>query len=176
MHRSRSVALALIAGALMISSVAQARTMEPGTLIIGGAVGPAFRLGSDLGMSKDYLMLNGTAEYTFSKEWSVIGAAAMGLANTIPFQLRAGGRYRIIGGEMPISPYVQAELTVGRLFDVLGANLTSTGARFGGGADYFLTASWMVGLQGACSWQTTLGNRPAGYSMLDLLITFGHVF
>ena len=160
----------------IVAREASARTVEPGSIIVGGAIGPSFKLGSDLGMSSAYLMLNGTGEYVFTPEWSGIGSVALGLAGTIPVRVRLGGRYRITGAELPLSPYVQLEVSAGRMFDVLGANLNSFGVRAGGGADYFLSANWMVGVLGAIELARTTGERPANYSTLDLLLTFGHVF
>jgi len=71
---------------------------------------------------------------------------------------------------------VQLEVSAGRLYDVLGTNLTSVGLRAGAGADYFLSANWMVGVLGALELARTTGERPANYSTIDLLLTFGHVF
>lgn len=178
MHRLPSVVFALaVASALLLNAnVAQARTMEPGTWIVGAGVGPSFKTGSELGMSSAYFMLNGTGEYVFMPEFSAIGSVALGLAGTIPVRLRAGGKYRITGSELPLSPFVQAELSAGRMFDVLGSNLNSYGLRVGGGADYFLSANIMVGVLGAIELARTTGDRPANYSTIDLLLTCGFVF
>ncbi len=177
MHRLPIVLLVLVVCAgVSIAGVASARTMEPGNIVVGGGVGPSFKTGSDLGMSSGYLMLNGIGEYVFTPQISGVASVAAGLAGTIPLRLRVGGRYRVIGGELPISPYVQLEVSAGRLYDVLGTNLTSVGLRAGAGADYFLSANWMVGVLGALELARTTGERPANYSTIDLLLTFGHVF
>ncbi len=178
MHRSPSVLLllAVSVGVSIAADTASARTMEPGNIVIGGGIGPSFKTGSELGMSSGYLMLNGIGEYVITPEISGVASVAAGLAGTIPLRLRVGGRYRIVGGQLPISPYVQLEVSAGRLYDVLGTNLTSFGLRAGGGADYFLSANWMVGVLGAWELARTTGERPANYSTIDVLLTFGHVF
>lgn len=183
MPRSPSVArraaawLSVLTLSLMIATESQARTLDAGTWVLGGGIGPSFKTGSDLGMSSGYLMLNGIAEYVFMPNWSAVGSLALGLGGTIPARVRLGGRYRITGGtELPVSPYVQAELSAGRLYDVLGTNLTSLGVRVGGGADYFLSASWTVGLLAAYELARTTGDRPTSYGMIDVLITVGHPF
>ncbi len=178
MHRLPSVLFALaIAGALSLDAdVAHARTMEPGNWIVGAGVGPSFKTGSELGMSGAYFMINGTGEYVFMPEFSAIGSVALGLAGTIPIRIRAGGKYRIIGSQLPLSPFVQAELSAGRMFDVLGTNLNSYGIRAGGGADYFLSANVMIGVLGAIELARTTGDRPANYSTIDILLTCGFVF
>jgi hypothetical protein len=168
--------LAVCVGVSIAAGVASARTMEPGNIVVGGGVGPSFKTGSELGMSSGYLMLNGLGEYVFTPEISGVASVAAGLAGTIPLRVRLGGRYRIIGGQLPLSPYVQLEASVSRLYDVLGTNLTSYGLRAGGGADYFLSANWMVGILGAWALARTTGERPASYSTIDGLLTFGHVF
>ncbi|MBC7793889.1 MAG: hypothetical protein H7Z43_09280 [Clostridia bacterium] len=149
--------------------------MEAGQVWLGANVGPSFRLGSDLAIPDAMLMFNGTMEYVFAPQWSVIAGVALGVSGTVPLKGRFGGLYRFSGFELPVSPYVRAEASAGRLFDVLGADLTSVGGRIGAGADYFLTAKWIIGAMVAYELASTTGQRPVWYGTLDVLLTFAHV-
>ena len=103
---------------------------------------------------------------------------SFGLAGSQPLKLRAGGRYRLTGlvGDLPVSPYVLAQISAGRLFDVLGANLTTIGVRAGGGADYFLTANFAVGALAGWELARTTGERPTSYSQIEVLATGSMTF
>lgn len=150
--------------------------MEAGQILLGVGVGPSFRLGSNLAIPKGMLMLDGNAEFVLDPSMSLIADLAVGVSGTQVVKGRFGGRYRFTGFELPVSPYVQLQASAGRLIDVLGADLTSVGARAGVGADYFLSARWTVGVQGAYELASTTGQRPAWYGTLDMLLTFAHVF
>jgi hypothetical protein len=159
-------------------AVGLARTVEPGSIWATGAIGPGFRAGSRLGGSGTYLMLNAQGEYALSSELGLNGELSFGLAGSQPLKLRLGGRYRLNGlvGDMPISPYVLGQLSVGKLYDVLGANLTTIGLRAGGGADYFLTADLSVGAMLGWELARTTGERGTTYSQVELLVTASMLF
>ncbi len=161
--------LALLTLCLLPAGPAKARNVEAGKLTAIGALGPSFRLGSRLGGSRGNLTFMGGGEYTFTKSLSVIGDVGFGLAGTIPLKLHLGGRYRLADLDLPISPYGQAQLAVGRLYDVIGANLTFFGVRLGAGADYFLTAQFGVGAQVGWENAGTLGDASAFYGTIDVL-------
>jgi hypothetical protein len=155
---------------LILPGAAAARNVEPGTFIGTAFIGPSIRLGSTLGGSRGYLALGAQGEYSLDKSLSALGDVSLGLAGTIPLRLHAGVRYRLTDLGLPISPYVQGQLAYGKLYDVLGANLTFLGLRAGAGADYFLTADMATGVLLALDFGGTLGARPAFYGTVDALV------
>ncbi len=155
---------------------ATARTVEPGTFALSGGVGPAFKLGSSLGASSAYLHLMAQGEYSFNKSLSGVADVALGLAGTVPLRLHLGPRYRFADLDLPISPYVQAQISVGRLYGVLGADLTYIGARLGGGADYFLTANLALGGLVAVDFGSTTGDAPRFYGTVDVFAYASYIF
>ncbi len=152
-----------------IASPASARNVEAGELWVTGGPGAGFKMGSPLGGSAGYLMLMAQGEYTLSSSLGIVAGLNYGLAGTMPLRLRAGGRYRIADLDLPVVPWAQAQLSVGRLFDVIGANLTTLGVHLGGGADYFLTASLAVGGMIGVELSSTLGERPAFYGTFEIM-------
>lgn len=153
----------------LLPTSAYAVNVEPGSLWGSFGLGPGFKLGTELGGSKAYALLDGDVNYSFTENLSVDGELTLGLANTIPWRWRLGGRYRFSDLKMPVSPYVLAQFSTGVLFDVIGANLWVVGGRFGGGADYFLTADIGVGAQLTFDLGSTLGQRPAFYGTSEIL-------
>jgi len=137
--------------------------------MIAGAIGPGFGLGGKVGASGAILMLEGEGEYTFTKSLSAVGDLSLGLAGTKPVRLAGGARYRLAGLDLPVSPFAQAELTFGRLYGVLNANLNYWGLRLGGGADYMVTAKISAGGLLAYTLARTFGDRPSYYGTLDVL-------
>ncbi len=170
MHVPTSLVVCLTLTAIA-SAPTTARAKEPGSLWLGGAIGPSFKVGSRLGGSGGNLSLAGQAEYTLDPKVSVIAGLTLGLAGTVPLQLRAGGRYRVSISKMPIRPYGQAELVVGRLFDVIGANLTVYGLRLGGGADFMLRPQVAVGGLVAYQLARTVSDRPTVFGSFELFAT-----
>ena len=137
----RAVFLALALALVLLPSLARARTVEPGSVMGSAMLGPGFRLGSELGASNVYLLVNAQGEYAFTKSLSAVGGLMLGLSGSVPLRFRAGARYRLADLDLPVSPYGQVQLSVGRVWDVIGANLTTIGVYFAGGADYHLQSS-----------------------------------
>lgn len=150
--------------------------MEPGTLTVSGGIGPSIRLGSLLDAGGGYFVLQGQGEYSFSTQLSAVGDLSFGLGSSLPLRFHAGARYRITNLDLPVSPYAQLQLSLGKLFNVLGANLTYVGARLGGGADYFLTKNIGVGGLLALDMGSTTGIRPAFFGVVDILIYASYTF
>ena len=170
--RAAFLALALV----VLPSLAQARTVEPGSLMASAAIGPGFRLGSALGASTAYFLTDVQGEYAFTKELSVVGGLQLGLSASKPLRVRLGGRYRFTNLDLPVSPYGLVQLSFGRLWNVIGADLTTVGAFVGGGADYFLTAKLALGGQLGFDLSSTLSSRNAFYGMFEMLVTATYVF
>ena len=165
MIRSTLVLLALLLAPL----TAAARTVEPGAVLLGAYIGPGFRLGSTLGGSRAYFLIGAQGEYSFDKNLSAVGDLSVGLSGTLPLRLHLGARYRLSEIDLPLSPYVQAQVAVGELFNVIGANLTFLGLRLAAGADYFLTGDLGVGALIGLDMGSTTGSRPAFYGTIDVL-------
>jgi hypothetical protein len=161
---------------LLFAGPAKARNVEPGKVVVSGLVGPSFRVGSRLGGSSGYLMFMGAGEYTVSKNLSAVADLGAGIAGTVPLKLHAGARYRLADLELPLSPYAQAQLAFGRLYDVIGANVNYLGVRLGGGADYFITANIGVGALLAFELASTLAETKAFYGAFDVLAYASYTF
>jgi hypothetical protein len=170
--RAAFLALALS----LLPAVVSARTVEPGSLMASGGIGPGFKMGSALGASGTYFLVNGQGEYSFTKDLSAVAGLELGLSGTKPLKLRAGARYRLTNLDLPVSPYAEVQFSVGRLWNVIGADLTTVGARIGGGADYFLTAKLAVGGQLGFDFSSTLGQRRAYYGLVEVLALATYVF
>jgi hypothetical protein len=166
LHRLK---VALFSLAVLIPNAAAARTTEAGSTVLGAMIGPGFKLGSTLGGSSAYLLTGVQAEYVFDKSLSAVADLSVGLAGTVPVRFHAGARYRFSDLELPISPYIQGQVTIGRLNNVLGATLPYLGLRVGAGADYFLTSNIAVGALAAVDMGSTTGDRPAFYGTVDVL-------
>ncbi len=170
-------AASLAALLALLPGYAAARNVEPGEMWLNGGAGLSLKLGGALGGSSAHFALAAGGEYTFSKS---LGAAAhlnVGLAGTIPLRLRAGVRYRLADLGLPVSPYGQAQLSVGRLYDVIGANLTTAGIFLGAGADYFLTAQLGLGaLLGVDLSRTFVDEpgRPVFFGTFEFLATVSY--
>ncbi|MBI5510103.1 MAG: hypothetical protein HY903_15205 [Deltaproteobacteria bacterium] len=160
----------------MVPTTAWGLTVEPGSIIGSAALGPGFRLGSALGASGAYLLVNAQGEYAFDKSLSAVAGLNLGVSGSVPLRLRAGARYRLADLDLPVSPFAQAQLSFGRIWDVIGANLTTLGAYLGAGADYFLTAKLSVGGQVGVDLSTTMGQRPAFLGMVEIVAFGSYVF
>jgi hypothetical protein len=80
-----------------------------------------------------------------------------------------GARHRLADLGLPVSPWGQAQLSFGTLFDVIGADLATLGVNLAAGADYFLTANLSIGGQVGVDFASTLGPRPAFYGTFEFL-------
>jgi hypothetical protein len=170
------IAAIIVSCVLFVTPPALARTVEPGSLSVAGGIGPSVRLGSLLDAGRVYLMLQGQGEYAFSTRLSGVGDLSLGIGSALPLRLHLGGRYRLSKLDLPVSPYAQAQLSYGRLFNVLGANLTYVGVRLGAGADYFLTSKVALGGLLALDLGSTTGERPAFYGVVDILGYVSYTF
>jgi hypothetical protein len=168
--------LVVLSLCLLFAGPAKARNVEAGKFIASGTVGPSIRLGSRLGGSRASLMLQGGGEYTFSKQLSAIGDVGLGLSGTVPLKFHVGGRYRLADLDLPISPYGQAQLAFGRLYDVIGADMGFFGVRGAAGADYFLTAQFGVGAQLGLELTSTLADAKAFYGTFDIFAYATYTF
>lgn len=168
--RFSSLKVTLIALSMVVPTMASARTLEPGAVLLSASLGPGIRLGSTLGGSGGYFVAAAQAEYAFEKSLSAVADVSIGLAGTIPLRFHAGARYRLSDLDLPISPYVQAQLSAGRLYNVLGANLPYYGVRLAGGGDYFLTGNLGAGALVGVDLGSTTGERPAFHGIVDVLV------
>jgi hypothetical protein len=160
----------IVIACLLFPLSALAVKLEPGSLTGSFGLGPGIKLARELGGSSAYFLLDPGIEYSLDPNFSLICNLTLGIADTIPWRWRFGGRYRFTGLQGPLSPYVQAQLSNGVLFDVIGANLWVLGARLGGGADYFLTKEISVGSNLTFDLGTTLGERPSFYGTMEVMV------
>ena len=161
---------------LLVTPPALARTVEPGSFSVGGGIGPSIRLGSTLDAGRAYFLLRGQGEYAFTSQLSAVADLSLGIGSAVPLRLHLGGRYRFTNLDLPVSPYAQLQLSLGRLYNVLGANLGYVGARAGGGADYFLTKNLGVGGLLALDLGSTTGARPAFFGVVDIALYATYTF
>ncbi len=161
---------------LLVTTPALARTVDPGSFSVSGGIGPTLRLGSTLSAGRAYFMLQGGAEYDFTSSIGAIADLSYGLGSSQPFRFHVGGRYRLTKLDLPVSPYAQLQLSVGKLYGVLGADLTYWGARVGAGADYFLTKNFGAGALVGLDLGSTTGDRPAFYGLVDILVYATYTF
>ena len=178
MKRLVSIAsLALVLGATALSPTsASARTVEPGSIWLAVGSGFGFKTATNIGGSSGFWMVNVQGEYCFSTTLSLVSDVDIGLANTNPIRLRIGTKHRMTGLDLPLSPYLQVQASVGRLFNALGANLTLLGVRAGLGVDYFLTRRISASVGFSTDLGTTLGERPALYGTHELLVSLGYAW
>jgi hypothetical protein len=152
-----------------LATPAWARNVEPGAVSLATQVGPALRLDSSLSGARTYALLAGEVDYAFDKNLSAVADLGVGLGNGTPVRLHVGGRLRLADLGVPISPYIQGQLGVGWLFDLLGADLTYFGVRVGAGADYLFTERWSTGVLAAFDLGGTTAARAAFFGTFDLL-------
>lgn len=150
----------ILALSVALPTTASARSVKPGSVWAGAGFGPGFKLGSRLGGGGFYVLTSARGEYAINKTFGGVAdlqLGNLGFIGTSPLKFRVGARYRLTGLDLPVAPYGEAKLAIGRLDNVLGSNLAWFGIHFAAGADYFLTAKLAVG----------------GYLGLDLGSTFG---
>ncbi len=157
-------------------SQVNAKTMSPGDTWVRAGFGLGAKLGSQIGGSNYFLMLNAGAEHSFDSNFSFVGDVDWGVAGTLPLRIHAGGRYRLTGLELPLSPFAQLQLSGGMVFNALGADLGLAGLRAGLGTDYFITSKLSGGAVLNFDFNTTLGERPAFYGQWEFLLSANYKF
>ena len=123
-----------------------------------------------------FLALGAEVEYALESRIGIYARGVFGLGDTQAIKLESGVKYRFTGIDLPISPYVSAHLRTGHLMDVMGADLWTIGAGFGGGVDYFLTRHFTAGLDIVFDFGSTLGERPTAYNTTDVVMTVRYSF
>ena len=161
---------------LLIASSADARNIEPGSVWISAQLGLDSKMGGRVGGSDTLFTLGGEVEYALESQLGLYGRATLGLADTQALKLQVGTRWRFTGLELPLSPYVSGHIQTGHLMGVMGANLWTLGAGFGGGLDYFLTRKLTAGLDLAFDFGGTLGSGSAGYNTMTVLFNARYGF
>lgn len=164
-HRGLAVVLCLVA----LGRPARARNTEPGTVSLSAQVGPSLRLDDALSGARTYGLLAAQLDYAFDKTLSLLTDLGVSLGGGTPLRLHLGGRVRMTDLGMPFTPFIQGQLGIGWLFDVLGANLTYFGIRVGTGADYMFTERWGVGIVLALDMGGTTAERAAFFGTFDAL-------
>ena len=144
MHKSLITSVILIL--MGVSSLASARTMNPGDIWLSGGVGPGLELQADPSDLSKALILSGQVEYPFIEHWSAIGELCVGIGSSHPMETRMGARYRLTNLSLPLSPYMQGQVLLGRLLGH-SSNYFSWGGRGLIGLDFFLTRNLAVGGQ-----------------------------
>lgn len=172
--RQSLLLIALIVG--LTSSTASAITVPAGGTWINGGFGLGSKLDSQVGGSDFFLMLNAGVEHSLNSNFSVVGDIDWGLAGTVPLRLHAGARLRITGLKLPLSPWFQAQLSTGMLFNALGATLPLVGVRPGIGTDYFVTSKLSASAALHFELNSTLGERPAFYGQWEFLLMANYLF
>ena len=153
-----------------------AKSVEAGSVWLGGQLGFDSKMGGRVGGSDTLLAVGAEVEYALESRIGIFARGIFGLGDTQAIKLETGAKYRFTGIDFPISPYVSAHLRTGHLLDVMGANLWSIGAGFGGGVDYFLTRHFTAGLDVTFDLGSTLGERPAGYNTTDVVVSARYSF
>lgn len=162
----------VVAGAASLTFLptgAHARNVEPGAVSLSAQLGPSVRLDDALSGARTYALIAGQLDYAFDKTLSLLADAGVGLGSGTPVRLHLGGRVRLSDLGVPITPFIQGQLGVGWLFDVLGADLTYFGIRVGTGADYMFTERWGVGFVLALDLGGTTAQRAAFFGTVDAL-------
>ncbi len=149
----------------------QARSALAGSSTLGVLAGPSFSLGKALGTSTAYGSLGLQAEYIFDPAISAAIDVIGSWGTDIDVRLHAGPRLRLAGNGGPFVPFVQAQVVLGRLFSVLGANLQFYGGRVGAGAEYYVLKDVALAAQVAADLGSTAGERPAFFGVTELLFS-----
>ncbi len=140
--------LVILALSVSLPTAASARSVDAGSVWVGAGLGPGFKLGSRLGGGGFYALMSAQGEYALDKTFGIVGdlqLGNLGFIGTSPLRLRAGARYRMTGLDLPVAPYGEVKLGIGRIYGVINANIGWLGLHFAIGADYFLTAKLAVG-------------------------------
>ncbi len=161
----------------LIPGAALARNVEAGSMLVSAGVGGGIKMASPLGGdgTGGHLLLMAQGEYALSKALGAVVGVNLGLGSIVPLRLRLGGRYRLTDLGLPVVPYGQVQLSVGELFNVIGADLTTLGVHVAVGADYFLTADLAVGGSLGFDLSSTFGDRPAFYGTFEFMAVATYV-
>ena len=168
------IPLALLLATLPRS--AQARSVEPGAITLGLLGGPSFSLGRSLGASAAYGSVGAQAEYHFDAIVGAVFDLVGSFGSNVDLRLHIGPRWRLARTALPLLPYAQIQFAMGRLYNVLGADLQFLGGRLAVGADYAVTHAFTLGLQGAADVGSTAGERPAFYGVAEAFVTASWMF
>jgi hypothetical protein len=168
--------LLFVVSCVFIPGHSSAKSVEAGSVWLGAQLGFDSKMGGRVGGSDTLLAVGAEVEYALESRIGIYARGLFGLGDTQAIKLESGVKYRFTGIDFPLSPYVSAHLRTGHLLDVMGANLWSMGAGFGGGADYFLTRHFTAGLDLTFDFGSTLGERPTGYNTFDVVITARYSF
>ena len=130
----------------LLVTPASARTMDAGSIWLSGGVGPGLELQADPSELSKALILSGQIEYPFIENWSALGELGVGIGSSHPAEVRIGARYRVTGLSLPVSPYMQGQLILGKLLG-FSSNQLTWGGRGLIGLDFFLTKDVALGGQ-----------------------------
>ncbi len=166
----------LLVGASSIGAPAAARSVEAGSAAVGILAGPSFALQSALGTASAFGSLGLQAEYIFDPVISALFDLTGSFSTTTDLRLHIGPRWRLPHTGLPLVPFVQAQVALGRLFGVVGADLQFIGGRVGLGAEYYLLQDLSIGALAACDVGSTAGERPAFYGVAELLFNVAWTF
>jgi hypothetical protein len=169
--RQSLLAFVLCLGASLVVRPAQAHTTEPGSTNLGVLLGPSLSLGSALGASTAYGSVGGQAEYTFDSVISAVFDLVGSFGSNIDLRLHVGPRWRLPHGGLPLVPYLQLQFVMGRLFDVVNADLQFLGGRAAIGLEYYITHTFNLGAQLGVDLGSSAGERPAFYGVAEGLLT-----
>ena len=172
----RALILTAMISCLLVTFPVAAKSVEAGSVWLGGQVGLDFKMGGRVGGSDTLLAIGGEVEYALDSQIGIFAGGVFGLGDTQAIRIRTGAKYRFGGMGFPISPYVSGHLQTSHLMDVMGANLWAMSAGFGGGVDYFLTRHLTAGLDVSFSFGGTLGERSTGYDSADVLLTARYAY
>lgn len=174
--RKQSLSFLVFALSCWFAPCVQARNVDPGTLTAAFEIGPSFRLDNSLSGSRAYALMAGEVDYAFTKNLSTIVDVGVGLGSGTPLRLHVGGRWRWADLGSPLSPFVQAQLGMGWLFDILGADLGWFGVRMGAGIDYFITERWGAGIILDMDLGSTTAARSAFFGTFDIIARISAAF
>ena len=150
--------------------------MEPGSVWVGATLGIDSKMDGRLGGSDVLLGVGAEVEYALETQIGIYARGLFGLGSSQAIKLESGAKYRFIGIDLPISPYVSAHLRLSHLMDIMGANLWAMGAGFGAGVDYFLTRKFTAGLNLTFDISSTLGEQPTAYNTVNTAVTVRYAF
>ncbi len=155
---------------------AKAHTTEPGSTTLSVLAGPSFSLGEALGTAVAYGTLGAQAEYHFDHIVGAVFDLSGSFGSNTDLRLHIGPRWRLPHTGMPWVPYAQLQFAMGRLYNVLSADLQFIGGRVALGVEYHLTRTFNLGLQGGVDLGSTAGERPAFYGVAEGWLTAGWAF
>lgn len=171
-----AITSALFVFCLLFSVSAESKSVEPGAVWVGGTFGIDSKMGGRLGGSDVLLGIGAEVEYALETQIGIYARGEFGLGSSQAIKLESGAKYRFIGIDLPVSPYVSAHLRISHLMDIMGTNLWAMGAGVGAGVDYFLTRKFTAGLNLTFDLSSTLGEQPTGYNTSNVAVTARYAF